>query len=250
MSISPSEIVFINIVVATYTILDIKIGEIRKEEPKMNADELKQEIAFRVLSREKEEETGRTKLTIYKEGLYELIDEFDENQPIVPKFVDEYYKSLEWPESEEFLMTDHVLRGVFSNSYTDDIEEIAQWIKEYPSEYVFFSNTVSNGGSYKVERFYAVFDSQIGGFKAGMAYDSYDEAREGILDRIYNIHTDFYESDGYDSWDEFMEHEDYSEQDLIDFQGYEVQEVSSKDYYKILDSEDYGLLTSVNLTDK
>lgn len=95
--------------------------------------------------------------------------------------------------------------------------------------------------------YYAVFDNQIDGYKAGMTYESYEEAREGVLERIYSVHTDFFESDGYDSWEEFMEKEKYTEEDLINFQGYEVHTVSEENFDKISNSEEIGLLTSVTL---
>lgn len=168
---------------------------------------------------------------------------------IIPDFIVEFYEGLEYHDQNEVVDIEHTLEALEEDTdhFDEDLRLFSEWVKANVETYKAFANTQSYGGTYEAGKYYAVFDGQIDGYKAGMAYESYLEAREGIMDRIYSVHTDFFESDGYDNWEEFMKEEKYTEEDLINFQGYEIHIVSEKDFETILNSDDIGLLTSVNL---
>lgn len=86
-------------------------------------------------------------------------------------------------------------------------------------------------------KFYALFDLQIDGFKAGYAsIDKESVIRDGA-ERAFSLSES----------DEEPCDENLSDREILEQYGYEVKEVNKETYEKILESEDYGLLTSVKL---
>lgn len=88
-----------------------------------------------------------------------------------------------------------------------------------------------------IEKYYALYDIQLGGFKAGCASTDYQEVVQVGAYRAWELS----QSDK-ESCDDNM-----SDEDILKIYGYEVREVSKDDYEKILESDEYGLLTTVSL---
>lgn len=88
-----------------------------------------------------------------------------------------------------------------------------------------------------MKKFYALFDLQINGYKAGIASTNYKDVLERGANRAFEI------SQG----DEEPCPKGLSSEEILDMYGYEVREVTERDYETILNSEEYGLLTSVKL---
>lgn len=87
------------------------------------------------------------------------------------------------------------------------------------------------------EKYYALYDIQLGGFKAGCASTDYQEVVQAGAYRAWELS----QSDK-EPCDDNM-----SDEDILKVYGYEVREVSKDDYEKILESDEYGLLTTVSL---
>lgn len=85
--------------------------------------------------------------------------------------------------------------------------------------------------------YYAVYDLQIGGYKAGLASMDKEELLEESVERIWRL------SQG----DEEPVDESMTDQEIHDLYGYEIREVTKKVYRQVLESEEYGLLTKVTL---
>lgn len=88
-----------------------------------------------------------------------------------------------------------------------------------------------------MEKYYALYDLQISGYKASIASTSYKEVLESGADRAFDL------SQG----DEEPCPKGMTSEEILDQYGYEVREVSKEDYETILNSEEFGLLTSVTL---
>ena len=93
-------------------------------------------------------------------------------------------------------------------------------------------------------KYYGLFDVQLGGFKAQFVETSKQEMIEAALDRIYTIHEDFLE--GELTWDEV--HEQHTDIEIIEMLDYEIKEISKEQADIILNSEEFGLLTTVDMT--
>lgn len=85
--------------------------------------------------------------------------------------------------------------------------------------------------------YYALYDLQINGFKAGMARDSYKEVLSAGAERVYDL------SQG----DEEPCPDNWTDEEILENYGYEVLEVSFDTYIKINESDEYGLTTAVTL---
>ena len=99
-------------------------------------------------------------------------------------------------------------------------------------------------------RYYAIYDEQLQGFKAQMAYKTLSEAFEAAIDRIESIHTDVFDDEEIKAtnWKEFREELNLNiNSDFTDFFDYSVITVDKQRYDKIKNSEDIGLLTTVKL---
>lgn len=99
-------------------------------------------------------------------------------------------------------------------------------------------------------KFYALYDTQLGGFKASESYESYEEATEGALNRIESIHQDFLFDDDEEVADTFEQYRDMhkqSDESFISLFDYEIKEVTESEHVIISESTSYGLLTSVAL---
>lgn len=86
-----------------------------------------------------------------------------------------------------------------------------------------------------MKKFFAVYDLQIGGFKAGMVGTDPEVMIDMIVEHIYNIINE----------DEKYKYEDESGIGIIDSFEFTFCEVSEKDAEIIENSDDYGLLTTV-----
>lgn len=86
-----------------------------------------------------------------------------------------------------------------------------------------------------MKKFFAVYDLQTEGFKAGMTGTDSNEMIDMMVDYICNIITE----------DEECEYEDASDIEIIDTFGFTFCEVSEKDAEIIENSNDYGLLATV-----
>lgn len=84
-------------------------------------------------------------------------------------------------------------------------------------------------------KFFAVYDLQMDGFKAGMTGTDPKSMIDMMVDHICNIITE----------DEECEYEGASDTEIIDTFGFTFCEVSEKDAEIIENSDDYGLLTTV-----
>lgn len=85
--------------------------------------------------------------------------------------------------------------------------------------------------------FYALFDLQLNGFKAGYAStDKESVERDGAERAFYLSESDEEPCD-----------EKLSDIEILEQYDYEVKEVSEETYKKVLNSDDYGLLTAVKL---
>lgn len=84
-------------------------------------------------------------------------------------------------------------------------------------------------------KFFAVYDLQTEGFRAGMTGVDPKEMIDMMVDYICNIIKE----------DEECEYEDASDIEIIDAFGFTFCEVSEKDAEIIENSEDCGLLTTV-----
>lgn len=85
--------------------------------------------------------------------------------------------------------------------------------------------------------YYALYDNQLGGFKAGMVGTTPEEVKEMGAARAYDLSQS----------DEEPCPEDLSHQDILDQYGYDVRVVSKELYHRIQTSSDVGLLTTVSL---
>ena len=86
-------------------------------------------------------------------------------------------------------------------------------------------------------KYYALYDLQIGGYKAGIANTCPKTVLEIGADRAFDL------SQG----DEEPCPKGMSSEEILEQYGYEVREVSKEDYKTILNSNEYGLLTKVTL---
>ena len=84
---------------------------------------------------------------------------------------------------------------------------------------------------------YALYDTQLGGYKAGYAGMYVQWLEEDAVERIIELSQ---------SDDEPVDESLSDKQILLDY-GYEIHKVTRKDYETILNSTDYGLLTTVKL---
>jgi hypothetical protein len=89
----------------------------------------------------------------------------------------------------------------------------------------------------KMKKYYALYDLQLGGFKAGMANTSYESVVELGAERAYTLSQN----------DEEHCPEGLSDVEILEQYEYDVREVSEKEYEIILNSEEYGLLTTVTM---
>lgn len=87
------------------------------------------------------------------------------------------------------------------------------------------------------EKYYALYDIQLGGFKAWCASTDYQEVVQAGVYRAWELS----QSDK-EPCDDNM-----SDEDILKIYGYEVREVSKDDYEKILESDEHGLLTTVDI---
>lgn len=88
-----------------------------------------------------------------------------------------------------------------------------------------------------MKKYYALYDLQLGGFKAGIASEDPKEVLEMGADRAWELSQS----------DEEPCPDDLSSEEILEQYDYEVREVSEKDYETILDSDEIGLLTAVTL---
>ena len=88
-----------------------------------------------------------------------------------------------------------------------------------------------------VQKYYALYDLQIDGFKAGYTGESYEEVLKSGVDRIHTLSES----------DEEPAPTDVSDEELMEMYGYEVREVTEKEYDIITNSDDHGLTTAVKL---
>lgn len=86
-----------------------------------------------------------------------------------------------------------------------------------------------------MKKFFAVYDLQMDGFKAGMTGTDPKGMIDMMVDHICNIITE----------DEECEYENASDIEIIDTFGFTFCEVSEKDAEIIENSDDFGLLTTV-----
>lgn len=86
-----------------------------------------------------------------------------------------------------------------------------------------------------MKKFFAVYDLQMDGFKAGMTGTDLKRMIDMMVDHICNIITE----------DEECEYEDASDIEIIDTFGFTFCEVSEKCAEIIENSNDFGLLTTV-----
>lgn len=87
------------------------------------------------------------------------------------------------------------------------------------------------------QNYYALYDCQLGGFKAGHAGTSKKEVSVQGAERAYTLSFS----------DEEPCPEGLTDEEVLKEYGYKVRKVSKEHYQKILDSEEYGLLTTVSL---
>lgn len=90
-----------------------------------------------------------------------------------------------------------------------------------------------------MKKYYALYDLQLGGFKAGHASEKFEEVVRSGAQRAYDL------SQG----DEEPIPDDMPDDEILEVYGYEVREVSEKEYETILESDEIGLLTTVTLKD-
>ena len=86
-----------------------------------------------------------------------------------------------------------------------------------------------------MKKFFAVYDLQTEGFKAGMTGTDSDEMIDMMVDYICNTIKE----------EEECEYNDLSDIEIVDAFGLTFCEVSEKDAEIIENSDDYGLLTTV-----
>lgn len=99
-------------------------------------------------------------------------------------------------------------------------------------------------------KYYAVYDEQLQGFKAKMAYDNMSAAFEAAIDRIESIHIDTFEDEELKAtnWKEFRdEYNLHTNNEFINFFDYSVIQVDRQGYNKIKSSNEVGLLTNIKL---
>lgn len=86
-------------------------------------------------------------------------------------------------------------------------------------------------------KYFALYDLQLGGFKAGMADDNKERLEEAGATRAYELSQS----------DEEPIPKDWTTKQILDNYGYEVREVTLSEFIKIQDSDEVGLLTVVKL---
>ena len=91
--------------------------------------------------------------------------------------------------------------------------------------------------------YYAVYDTQLDGFKARESYKSYDHAMQGAIDRVYNYHEDYLE--GVETFETYRIKNDLTTDILfIESFDYEVRKVN-EDTHNIINNGEIGMCTTV-----
>lgn len=92
-------------------------------------------------------------------------------------------------------------------------------------------------GDRALKKYYGLFDLQLDGFKPGIAGDKYEDVEATGAERAYTL----------SQADDEPASEDMTDKEILNEYGYEVREVSEKEYKEILESEKRGLLSTATL---
>lgn len=95
-----------------------------------------------------------------KENVSELVKERKEKNmkiiredeiPIIPKKVADFYEGLSEEEKEGFVDTKKILNEAYRGSVGEEKEDIGNWVKGNPEEYVFLAKSIRENKGYLVE---------------------------------------------------------------------------------------------------
>ena len=89
----------------------------------------------------------------------------------------------------------------------------------------------------KAQKYYGLYDLQLNGFKAGIASENKVEVEESGAARAYNLAQN----------DEKPIPDDWSTQKILKYYDYEAREINQAQFEKILESDEIGLLATVDL---
>ncbi|GAB2021499.1 hypothetical protein RyT2_05730 [Pseudolactococcus yaeyamensis] len=170
-------------------------------------------------------------------GTFSEISDMAEDDSDLRYWMDDYYNEVETYEkmmselhSRDICLDSDTVINLFDSAPYDSFFETKDAIE------ALLHDKFENFGN----RYFAVFDEQLNGFKAGMVYQSEKEALEAAAERVVELSQ---------SDDEPCQPEGISNREICEDYGYHVEEVSKREAKVIEGSDNKGLLSTVSTSD-